>query len=309
MLMPTAIAPPDLAIASSRAAVSWIQLVAPSATAITLLEQEHGIPSALVCHALDQGELARVDKVPGTCLIILRVPQALGKNQALPYTTVPLGIILTQHAVVTVCPSELSVIPNASELAGTNTAEEQRSRFVLLVLEKTAAAYLHSLHTIEGQVDAAELRLQRSLRNSEVLELLKYQKSLTHFTTALKLNSLMLGRLQNEALVHLEIENALLENVRVEMQQALEMTQIASDILSQMMDAFASIISNNLNVVMKFLTAFTIVLTFPTMVASFYGMNVVLPLQDFGGAFLVTLAVSLLLSLVAGLVFWRKGWL
>jgi magnesium transporter len=142
------------------------------------------------------------------------------------------------------------------------------------------------------------------------MELLKYQKSLTYFTTALKSNELVLDRLQKGQLLQRYPEDdELLDDVLIEVRQAIEMTSISEDILSQMMDAFASIISNNLNVVMKFLASVTIVLSVPTLIASLYGMNVRLPLEDHPLAFLLILGFSLAVALFVVIVFWRRDWL
>jgi magnesium transporter len=143
-----------------------------------------------------------------------------------------------------------------------------------------------------------------------VLELLKYQKSLTLFTTALKSNELLIKRLQQSLMFKTYPEDEdLLEDVLTETQQAIEMTNIESTILSSMMDAFASIISNNLNGIMKFLASITIILSMPTMIASFFGMNVSLPFEQDPQAFPITLAISLGVSLVVALIFWRRDWL
>jgi magnesium transporter len=158
-------------------------------------------------------------------------------------------------------------------------------------------------------VDILEDQLQQSTRNKEVLELLKYQKSLTYFTTALKSNELMMERLQRSQLLRTYPEDEdLLEDVLTENQQAIEMTNITSNILSSMMDAFASIISNNLNGVMKFLAAITIVLSLPTMVASFFGMNVHLPFEAHPQAFVLIIFISLLIGLSAVYIFWKRDW-
>ena len=180
---------------------------------------------------------------------------------------------------------------------------------MLRLLLYTANRYLSHLREITKVVDALEDQLQLSTRNKEVLELLKYQKSLTFFTTALKSNELMMERLQRSRLFQAFPEDEdLLEDVLTENQQAIEMTNITSNILSSMMDAFASIISNNLNGVMKLLAAITIVLSLPTMVASFFGMNVHLPLETHPLAFLSLIGVSLLISLSVVYIFWRRDW-
>jgi magnesium transporter len=148
------------------------------------------------------------------------------------------------------------------------------------------------------------------LQNREVMELLRYQKSLVHFMTAVRGNELILERLRNGDLFELaRTDHALLADVEVEHRQAIERVEVTSDILSSMMDAFASIISNNLNVVMKLLTSMTVVLIIPTVFATFYGMNVALPFEHHPWTFWVIVAVSLACSLGVGLIFWRKDWL
>jgi magnesium transporter len=182
-------------------------------------------------------------------------------------------------------------------------------RFVLRLLLYTANKYLVYLREITKVVDALEDQLQQSTRNKEVLDLLKYQKSLTYFTTALKSNELMMERLQRSQLLRTYPEDEdLLEDVLTENQQAIEMTNISSNILSGMMDAFASIISNNLNGVMKILAGITIILALPTMVASFYGMNVSLPLESLTFAFPLILGIAFALTLGIVYIFWKRDW-
>jgi magnesium transporter len=288
--------------------LDWLHVVAPDVLAIKTLETGYNIPAVLIRHALDEDELPRVERANDTLLIVLRVPQRT-KASSIPYNTMPLSVILTCNSIVTICRTTTSLIPEVEALPTNETTTEQQSRFVLLMLQRAAEAYLQLLREINLAVDGTEAQLQRSLHNNEVLQLLTYQKCLTYFTTALKLNALLLEQLQQEQGMHVTFDREHLEEVLVEMRQAIIMTEIASNILSQMMDAFASIISNNLNVVMKFLTALTIVLTFPTIIASFYGMNVPLPFQHTEIAFVLTLSISLVLSLLVGAFFWRKGWL
>jgi magnesium transporter len=158
-------------------------------------------------------------------------------------------------------------------------------------------------------VDKLEDQLQRSTRNREVLELLKYEKSLTYFTTALKSNELVLERMQRSQIFHTYPEDEdLLEDVLTENQQAIEMVNISNNILSSMMDAFASIISNNLNAVMKFLASITILLSIPTIIASFYGMNVLLPFMDNPWAFFLILGGTLLIIIPVVLIFYWRDW-
>jgi len=286
----------------------WIHVVDPAPEEIARL-QELGLPLDYLTYPLDLDERSRTERENGELLIVLRVPIFQGEAEDIPYTTIPLGIILTDQWVVTVCKRNIEFLEEFVNGRVKGLSTGKRLRFVLRLLLQTANRYLYYLRVINRAVDLLEDQLQRSTRNKEVLELLKYQKSLTLFTTSLKSNELLLERLQRMQLFKTFPEDEdLLDDVLTENQQAIEMTNIASTILSSMMDAFASIISNNLNSVMKFLASVTIVLSLPTMVASFYGMNIHLPLEDVPNAFWFTIGISLVLSISTAYVFWRRDW-
>lgn len=286
----------------------WINVIDPTSAEIAQL-QDLGVPHDYVTYPLDVDERARTERENGNLLIVLRIPYFQGVRADVPFTTIPLGIILTDCHLITVCKRNNEIVEEfaSGRIKGLSTAK--RNRFVLRLLFSTANKYLNHLREITKVVDALEDQLQLSTRNKEVLELLKYQKSLTYFTTALKSNELMMERLQRMQLFKTYPEDEdLLEDVLTENQQAIEMTNIASNILSSMMDAFASIISNNLNGVMKFLASITIVLSVPTMIASFYGMNVGLPFQNHPLAFVFTLVISILIGLTVIYLFWKRDW-
>jgi magnesium transporter len=286
-----------------------INVVAPTADEIAEL-RVMGIPADYLAYPLDPDERARSEREDGDLLIILRIPHFQGEGSDIPYATVPLGIILTPDYLVTVVRVENDLIEELSSgrVRGLETAK--RVRFVLRVLLQTSSRYLSHLRQMTRRIDTLEDELQESTRNREVLELLKYQKSLTFFTTALRSNELMMERLQrSQWFATYPDDEDLLEDVITENRQAIDMTNITSNILSSMMDAFASIISNNLNSVMKLLASITIVLSLPTMVASFYGMNVVLPLEGHPWAFLAILGISLVISSVSAFLFWKRDWL
>jgi len=286
----------------------WINAIDPTHQEIQWL-QSLNIPPDYTTYPLDIDERARTEHENGEVLIVLRIPYYQGQAADLPYTTLPLGIILNEHYLVTICKRENDILTEFASGRVRNLATAKRNRFVLRMLLSAASKYLVYLREINKVVDALEDQLQLSTRNKEVLELLKFQKSLTYFTTALKSNELMMERLQRSQLFKAFPEDEeLLEDVLTENQQAIEMTNISSNILSSMMDAFASIISNNLNAVMKFLAAITIVLSLPTMVASFYGMNVKLPFEQVPWAFVLVIALSLLLSLGVIFVFVKRDW-
>jgi len=288
---------------------SWVHAVDPAPDEIAYLQSGVGAPPDFITYPLDLDERARTEKDNGAILIVLRIPHFQGIAADVPYATMPLGIVLTDKLIVTICKTANGVVQELLDgrVKGLSTAK--RNRFVLHLLLASAQKYLSYLREINKTVDALEDRLQLSLRNREVLELLKYQKSLTYFMTALKQNELMMQRLQRSRLFEMYPDDEdLLDDVLTEIQQAIEMTSISSNILSQMMDAFASIISNNLNVVMKFLASVTIILSIPTIVASFYGMNVNLPLAEHPLAFVITLGISLGFALLVVIVFWKKDW-
>ncbi|MGE5123354.1 MAG: magnesium transporter CorA family protein [Acidobacteriaceae bacterium] len=285
----------------------WLNVIEPTQEEITQLIGL-GIPQDYITYSLDIDERARTEHEDGKQLILMRVSFFEGEAADIPYITVPLGIILTEHYVVTICRKENSVLQEMVRLKGLSTGKH--NRFVLRLLLMAANRYLTHLRQITKAVDALEDQLQLSTRNREVLELLKYQKSLTLFTTALRSHELMMKRLQQSQMFRAyEEDEDLLEDVLTETQQAIDMTNISSNILSNMMDAFASIISNNLNSVMKFLASITIIVSLPTLIASFYGMNVKLPLDGHPLAFLLTVLLAVVVVTIVGIIFWRRDWL
>jgi magnesium transporter len=286
----------------------WINVVDPTLDEINRLHAL-GIPQDYITYALDVDERPRTERENGDLFILLRIPFFQGKTVDIPYTTIPLVIILSHEIIITVCRFENDVIQEFINGRAKNLSTGKRNRFVLRILLGTANRYLGHLREITKTVELLEDELQLSTRNKEVLELLKYQKSLTYFTTALKSNELMLERLQRSQLFKAYPDDIdLLEDVITENQQAIEMTNIQTNILNGLMDAFASIIANNLNGIMKFLASVTIVLSLPTMVASFFGMNVNLPLESHPVAFLFILGISVAISLTAALIFYKRDW-
>ena len=286
----------------------WIQATDPNPEEIEKLEN-WGIEPELITYSLDQDEMARVERDEGYTLILLRIPHFQGETHDIPYSTIPIGIIIKDNLIATICrhESQITQILTNGKYRGFKTAK--RYRFVLYVLLETATRYLTYLREINRAVDHVEDQLQKSTRNRELLQLLKYQKSLVYFTTALHSNEVMMERLQRMRMFNqYEEDEDLLEDVITENQQAIQVTNINAEILSGMMDAFASIISNNLNVVMKALAAITIVINVPAIVAAFYGMNVRLPGEQHPLAFVFVLVFSLALTSIAAFIFYRRDW-
>jgi magnesium transporter len=287
---------------------SWLNVVDPTPQEISQI-QNLGIFQDFITYPLDLDEQARTEREDGVIFILLRVPYNQGQSEDVPFTTLPLGIILTDQLIITICKRDHEIIRYFADGKVRDFSPGKRNRFVLRLFLKTAQTFLVYLKEINKVVDALEDKLQLSQRNKEVLELLKYQKSLTFFTTALKSNELMMERLQRSQLFKMYPEDEdLLDDVLIENRQAIEMTNIASNILSSMMDAFASIISNNLNVVMKFLASVTILLSIPTIITSYYGMNVILPLANYQHTNLIILAVVFVIVILVSVIFWKKDW-
>ena len=287
----------------------WVNVINPNEKEIEIMK-ELGIPADYVTYSLDQDERPRSEKEDdGTTLILIKIPFDDTSNEDVPYSTIPLGIITTDHYLITVCKHDNEILKELikSRYRGFSTAK--RIRFILRILLLAANKYLTYLRQINRHTELVEDKLQASMRNKEVLELLKYQKCLVYFETALKANELMLERLQKTPMFHqYEEDEDLLEDVLTENQQAIEMVAIAENILSSTMDAFASIISNNLNVVMKFLASVTIVLSIPTIVTSYFGMNVPIPLTNTPWAYLGIIGLFIALSIAVVFIFIRKNW-
>lgn len=283
----------------------WVVAVDPTADEIARLRSEHGVPEDLTHHALDVDELPRTDSSGDAVLIVLRVPIFRADATDLPYATIPLGLVLAPGRVVVVCRSGNDVVDALRARLRSEREPEPRHRLILHALQLTAEAYLAHVRRINAAVDRLEERLARAQENREVLELLKCQKGFVYFGTALRAMELLLDRLRKTPLLTIpEEDHDLLDDVLVEVHQALDMTTTSGNILSEMMDAFASIISNNLNVVMKFLAVATVVLTVPATVAAFFGMNVRLPVLGFGAI----LALTIALSLAVAVLFRRMRW-
>jgi magnesium transporter len=292
-------------------AEGWVHVSAPGDDELALLAAR-GVPRAFVTHALDVNEVSRVLRQDGATLVVVRAPRrddgdGDGDGE-LPYRSEPIGLVLVGGLVVTIARGEPELL---GELAATSEIDPRRPmRLLLSLVMRVAERFVEHVGAIEGVVNELEGRLRASLANEEVLELLKYQKGLVHFTTALRSNRIMLERIVGDPHFDLDPgERELAEEVMVELHQAIAMARVAADILANMMDAFASIISNNLNVVMKVLTAVTVVLTPPMLIASLYGMNVALPGQTSPLAFPGLLALCAALSALVASFLWRRRWL
>ena len=287
---------------------TWVKAIDPTPEETQKLV-DWGIEAEYINYSLDLDEMPRIERDDDYTFILIRIPHRQ-PNDDIPYITIPLGIMIRGNTIVTICRHDkemFNVLANGKyRLLKTG----KRYRFALYIFLETATRYLTHLREINRMTEAIEDQLQKSTRNREVLELLKYQKSLTYFATALRSNEVMMERVQRTQIFnYYEDDQDLLEDVLTENQQAIQMTSINTEILSSMMDAFASIISNNLNSVMKALAALTIIVSLPATVASFFGMNVILPLSDSNPtAFLIIIGIALALTAIATFIFYKRDW-
>ena len=289
---------------------SWVNLSNPTNEELEKLVQELNIPLDFLMDPLDLDERARTEIDEKCILIVLRIPQINEENVDIPFITLPVGIILTEDLIVTICSKKNIIWENF--IKNTKVKEfssKNRNRLILYIFQKTAILYLRYLQKINKRTAEVEKNLHEAMKNEELITLLNLEKSLVYFTTSLRSNELMMERLQRTDILQSHPDdNDLLEDAIIDNKQAIETANIYSNILSGMMDAFASIISNNLNIVMKFLTSVTIILMLPTLVASIYGMNVNLPFQDSPYAFLITVSISFILSAIGVLIFIKRKW-
>jgi magnesium transporter len=286
---------------------TWVKVIDPTPEEIQKLVN-WGIDVDYINYSLDFDEMARMERDDEFTFILLRIPHSQ-PNEDVPYITIPLGIMIRGNTIVTICRYDKEMFKVLANGKYRLLKTSKRYRFALYIFLETATRYLTHLREINRITEAVEDQLQKSTRNREVLELLKYQKSLTYFATALRSNEVMMERVQRTQIFnYYEDDQDLLEDVLTENQQAIQMTNINTEILSSMMDAFASIISNNLNGVMKVLAALTIILNLPTIVAGFYGMNVTLPFANHPFAFLTVSGIAVALTAVATFIFYKRDW-
>ncbi len=290
---------------------SWIHAESPTEAELTRLHNELGVPRSFLAAAVDPREVARTDTQYGMHLTVVRVPYHFGPSDRVPFRTTPLGMIITPDHFLTVCRRPIGFVHDLTATYSEISLPTRRANaMIIAILGIVGQWFLRDLEEIDRLMDDVEDRLVNSIENSEMMELLRYEKSLVHIKTGLDWNETMVARLQDGP--HFEWSEEELDRLRdvaIEYQQGFYMAATMQAVSGEMTDTFASLISNNLNVVMKFLAAVTIILTVPMLVASFYGMNVALPGRDTQPAFVATILLSLLVTVAVSWWFRRQGWL
>ncbi len=288
----------------------WVNVLQPTLLEINQLQEEFNIPPEIIQDILDVDERPRVEFDDDWSLVIFRIPIS-NPNNGVPFFTVPLGIFMTDEITVTLCSAENEVL--LFDQPGFYRDRTQNLNdvlnFILKLFLRSGNTYLRYLKHINQQTALIEADLEASIKNEELNKLLKMEKCLVYFITSLKANETVLAKLRisKRAMLN-EVNEDLLEDAFIENKQALDMAQIYSNIQSGMMDTFASVISNNLNVVMKQLTSISIILMIPTLIASLYGMNVPNFMENKPWAFLAVLGISGMLAVVGVILIRKRKW-
>lgn len=288
----------------------WIALTNPTATEIFEISEQFQIEVDDLRAPLDEEERSRIEVEDDYTLILVDVPMIEERNDKDWYGTIPLGIIVTDKMIFTICLEDTQVLTRFMEGRVRNFFTYMKTRFILQILYRNASMYLRYLRIIDKKSEQVEEKLHLSPRNQELIELLELEKSLVYFTTSLRSNEAVLEKLiKVESIKKYPEDTELLEDVIIENTQAIEMANIYSGILRSMMDAFASVISNNLNDVMKILSVITIVMSIPTIIFSAYGMNLNAAGMPFSGTqwgFLIVILISIALSVITAIVLSKK---
>ncbi|MBN2738496.1 MAG: magnesium transporter CorA family protein [Spirochaetales bacterium] len=286
---------------------AWLVVEEPTDFEIHSLKVDYKIPEDFIQDILDPDERPRYEIDNGNKLIIFRVPMEVPGQQP-PFQTLPLGVVIQENIIITLCGKKLDFLRLVQDAPVKDYSLSRPSSFLLHLVHRSAIHFLRFLKAIQKQTAVIEQELQGSVKNNELIKLLFMEKALVYFTTSLRSNELLMEKLQKTIFKNLSEDDLdLLEDALTENKQAIDMANIHSNILSGMMDAFASVISNNLNMVMKRLTVISITLMIPTLLASLYGMNLdFLPFSTHPLAFTGIVGVSLFGSIIGGFFFARN---
>ena len=274
----------------------WIQVTCPTETDQRMLEEEYHIPDYFLSDISDTDERARYEYDDGWMLIILRIPYVKEIRSRTPYTTVPLGIIHKHDITITVCFYETNMMidfVSYQQKRGEGFTDYVDMIFRLFL--SSAVWYLKRLKQINSLIDKSKRNLDHDVNNESLIGLSRLQDSLTYFITSIRGNENLLSKLKFKLQVD-ELDADLIEDVNIEMTQARETTSIYSDILESTMDTYSSIINNNMNTTMRTLTSISIIMMFPTLIASLFGMNLENGMEHNNFGFIIALVISILVS-------------
>lgn len=287
----------------------WVNLCDPSEEEIQQVVSFFGVESNFVTAALDEEESAHIDvEDDGSSLFVVDTPFIQKDDETnFSYITIPLGIVLCEKGMITVCLKEAPILEPFLNDRVRSFSTNKKTRFLLQILYRNASKFLQYLKQIDKASTLVENELHKSMKNRELIQMMRLEKSLVYFSTSLKGNETVLEKLtRSRTITRYDEDEDLLEDVIIENKQAIEMCTIYRDIMSGTMDAFASIISNNLNIVMKWLAVITIVLSIPQIVFSLFGINTGIPWEGAIEGFWYVLALGGLGCIVGAIWMWHK---
>jgi len=292
--------------------LSWYNLIAPSEEELLKVSEQLKLDFDMLKNALDLNERSQVEFEDNVLSLIVNLPLLDEDGQ---FDTLPCGLFFTKRNFMTICSRDNRILSSFNKNTAKTFDTRQRGRFLLIILSKCTQYYLKYLAILNQKTEEIEYSLRKTTNNKALFDLMEIQKSLVYFTTALKDNHVVLLKLLRmlrsktfaNIIAFSEDDMDALDDVIVDNKQAIEMVDMHRSILEGMMDGFASIINNNLNLVMKFLAAITIILSIPTMLASFWGMNVPVPFAGNPYGFLIVIAISIVLTIFATIFFKKKG--
>ncbi|WP_297636440.1 magnesium transporter CorA family protein [uncultured Clostridium sp.] len=286
----------------------WINIVAPSEEELILISKKTSIPLEFLNASLDDEETSRIDIENNMLSVIVDIPFTEMEDNSLTYDTYPLSIIHSENLLVTVCLKNSKILTDFINGKIKSFYTYKKSRFTLQILSRVSTYFLLYLRQIDKKSLMIEKRLHKSMKNRELIQLHSLEKSLVYFSTSLKANEITLEKmLKLDTIQKYEEDKDVLEDVIIENKQAIEMTEIYSNILASTMDFFASVISNNLNIVMKVLASVTILMSIPTMISGIMGMNVVFPFNtDSNHTFFIIMFLTIIICTIAAWILHKK---
>lgn len=282
----------------------WVSVEMPNEDDLNFLEQELRIPPEFLSDIADVDERPRMEREGEWQMTLIRIPLE-SSLPGLPYMTIPLGVITNEETTVTICYRRSNLLPdfiNHNRRKGVNFRSQED--FITRLIYSSAVWFLKYLKLIYLELSRAEKELEQNVRNEDLLRIMRLQKSLVYFDTSIQGNQAILGRMRMME----EVDKTLIDDVRIELRQGESTVGIYKSICMNTMDALTNISSNNLNMVMKRMAALSIIMTIPTMIGSFYGMNVDVYIDKWAPSFAVIVVVSILLSFLAFLLFRRIKW-
>lgn len=291
---------------------TWLELTSPTNDEIDKVVEKTLVDKDLILKMLDDEERPRVEQSGNATLIAIDTPYLEKDEKGSNYKTYPLGIIITDNNyVITVSSKRIELLNDFKKNKVKDFRTAKKTRFLIQILLRTSKYYLKALKQVYNDMEEAEQVLKKSTENKDLINLLEVEKTLVYFITSLKANDLVLEKLSKGTILPLyEGDLDLLEDAIIENKQAIEMSTIYRDILSSITDTYATIVSNNLNYIMKFLAGATIVLSIPTMISSFLGMNVPLgSIMTYNQAFILITVLSVVLSIVVAIILKKKNML